>query len=277
MDNIYPIDTNSLFEIFSFIFGATIGSFLNVCIYRIPQGKSIIRPGSHCPNCNVSIKPRHNIPIISFFYLKGRCSHCNSKISMQYPLVELLTGLLTFFLFVKFRISIEFVFYSILFTSLVVVAFIDLKYMIIPNIISLPGIIVGLLFNMLRTEWSGSINIFSDLNLYNLLGTIVNINILNSIAGTLIGGGLLLSVAYIYRTIRRAEGLGMGDVKLIAMLGAFLGVGGVVFTIFISSVIGTIVGISIILYKKGDMKYQIPYGPFLSLAAVIYVLVGGFY
>ena len=277
MNDIYFLSNNAIFEIFSFIAGAAIGSFLNVCIYRIPQGKSIIHPSSYCPKCKLPIKPYHNIPIISFLYLRGRCSGCNQEISPQYLLVELLTGLLTFFLFIKFGISIQFIFYLILTTSLIIITFIDLRFMIIPNSISLPGILVGLFFNALVTDWSKLSYMLSDISsygfIYNLIRIIDNTPILNSVVGIILGSGILLLIAYLYEIIRKAEGLGMGDVKLLAMIGAFLGGGGVIFTTFMSSLLGTIVGILIIILKKGDMKHAIPYGPFLSFAAVLYIFV----
>lgn len=262
-------------EFFFFIFGTVIGSFLNVCIARIPAGESLIYPPSHCPGCKSKIKPQHNIPLLSYFILKGKCADCSSRISIQYPIVELSSGLLTFFLFTRYGISLEFFGYLILTMSLIVITLIDLKYMIIPNIISIPGIALGLLFNLLRTDWQTLTQLIASINLYNFFRIIGEIPLVNSVTGIIFGGGIFLLVAYLYKIIRKMDGLGMGDVKLLAMLGAFLGSGAVFFIIFVSSLLGTLVGVSYIVYKKGDMKYAIPYGPFLSLSAVIYIFTGG--
>ncbi|NIP31866.1 MAG: prepilin peptidase [Candidatus Dadabacteria bacterium] len=266
-------------ELIAFLFGTVIGSFLNVCIHRIPEGESIVFPPSHCPNCKNKIKPQHNIPILSYLFLKGKCFFCGNKISVIYPLTELIAGIFTFLLFIKFGFSVEFIFYLILFSSLIVITFIDLKHMIIPNVISLPGILVGLLFNVIRTDWSGFLNLLSDINSYNMFKIISQTPVLNSITGIIVGGGIFLLIflliSFVYKLIRKVEGLGMGDVKLLAMLGAFLGPSGVFYIIFISSFVGTIVGLSYIVYKKGDMKYAMPYGPFLSAAGMLYVFTGG--
>lgn len=261
-------------ELIIFIFGAVIGSFLNVCIHRLPRNESIVFPPSHCTNCKAGIKPRHNMPIFGYLYLRGKCNNCGEKISPIYPVVELLSGLLAFFLFSRYGFTIEFVSYSILAFALIVVTFIDMEHMIIPNVITFPGIIAGLLFAAIKTDWDLFIAIIPAIDFANIVGIVSSIPLLNSIFGVILGGGILFSIAYVYQIIRKIEGMGMGDVKLLAMIGAFLGPGGVVFIVFVSSLIGTIVGISAMVYNKGDLKYAIPYGPFLSLAAIIFMFTG---
>lgn len=264
-----------MIEIIVFIFALVVGSFLNVCIYRLPRDKSIVFPPSHCTNCESKIRPYHNIPLIGYLYLRGKCHNCKEKISIRYPVVELLSGTLAVALCYKYGIGLEFFFYLILCLSLIVVTFIDLEFMIIPNVITIPGILIGLLYATLKTNWGNFGDLISAANFDNIVLIISNIEIFNSIFGIILGGGVLFSIAYVYKLIRKVEGMGMGDVKLLAMLGAFLGPGGVVFIIFISSLIGTVVGVSIMIYNKGTMKYAIPYGPFLSLAAIVFIFTGG--
>lgn len=266
-----------MIEIFIFIFASAIGSFLNVCIYRLPREKSIVFPPSHCTNCNSKIKPYHNIPIFGYLYLKGKCHNCKEKISVRYPFVELISGLLAVILYQKFGFGLEFFSYLILCFSLIVVTFIDLEFMIIPNVITFPGILVGLIIASIKTDWSGFSEIISVLSLNNFGLIISRVPILESLSGILLGGGILFSIAYLYKLIRKIDGMGMGDVKLLAMLGAFLGPGGIVFIIFISSLIGTIVGVSLMVYNNGTMKYAIPYGPFLSVAGIAFIFTGGLY
>lgn len=267
-----------LLYIFSFIFGSIIGSFLNVCIYRLPKEESIVYPGSHCTSCKRSINFYHNIPILSYIFLKGRCSYCNSKIPFIYPTIETLTGLLFVATLWRFGLGPDTIFYLVFICGLIVITFVDLKHMIIPNVITYPGIIVGILYNALITNWHNSlesVNSFSFgiLNFFELLN---EIPILDSLFGVILGGGILLLIAYTYEIIKKRQGMGMGDVKLLALIGAFLGWQGVFFVIFLSSILGSVVGLSIIIARRGDLKYAFPFGPFLSIAAIIYIFTGGF-
>jgi leader peptidase (prepilin peptidase)/N-methyltransferase len=237
---------------FGFLFGAVIGSFLNVCIYRIPQGKSIIVPSSYCPRCKTPIHFYDNIPIVSFIILKGRCRACQTAISLRYPFVEFLMGLFSIMLLVRYGISALYLIYLTLFASLTLVSFIDLPHRIIPDVISVPGIFIGLAISLLHPQMS----------------------IKDSLIGVLVGGGTLYIVASVYHMVAKREGMGGGDIKLMAMIGAFIGWKGVLFTILCSSFIGSVVGVVLILSSSADSKYAVPFGPFLSLGAVIYVLWG---
>lgn len=263
-----------LFYSFVFIFGLIFGSFLNVCIYRLPRDESIAFPPSHCTNCNSPIKSYQNIPVISYLLLGGKCSSCGESISPIYPAVELLTAVLVTLLFYKFGVTIETFVYVLLTLSLIVITFIDLEHFIIPNVITFPGIAIGLIYNLLITDWGLLFKVFPKINPGNIFYIVPEIPALNSVFGIIIGGGSLFLIAYIYKLIRKVEGMGMGDVKLLAMLGAFLGVQGVFFTILISSLVGSVVGIAIILLQKGNMKLALPYGPFISVAAVIFLFTG---
>lgn len=234
------------------IFGAMIGSFLNVCIYRLPKGESIVSPGSHCPFCNKAIKFYDNIPILSYFLLRGKCRYCHKPISLQYPIVEGVTALSSLLLFIRFGISFDYLFYFAFLSALIVITVIDLYHQIIPDEISLPGIGVGLLASLI----------------------LKNITFWESLIGAISGGGSLFLVAVAYQWLFKREGMGGGDVKLLAMIGAFLGWKAVILTILLSSLIGSIIGIAIILIKGKDFKYAIPFGPFLSLGAAISLFWG---
>jgi len=231
----------------SIIFGALVGSFLNVCIFRLPNGESIIWPGSHCPHCKKPIQFYDNIPLISYILLRGKCRYCKGSISLQYPLVEGITALSSLSLFLKFGASLSYFIYFTFVAALIVITVIDLHHQIIPDVISLPGIAVGLLLSLISPY----------------------ITFFNSLAGILIGGGSLFAVATLYQWFFKREGMGGGDVKLLAMIGAFLGWKAVILTILLSSLIGSVAGIIIMVLKGKDFKYAIPFGPFLSLGAVI--------
>ena len=263
-----------LFYTFVFIFGLLFGSFLNVCIYRLPREESIAFPPSHCTNCSTPIKYYQNIPVISYLFLGGKCGSCGETISAIYPVVEIITAVLVTLLFYKYGITLETFIYVLLTLSLIVISFIDLEHFIIPNVITFPGIAIGLLYNFLITDWGLLFKILPKIDLGNIFYIVPRIPALNSLFGIIVGGGTLLLIAYTYKLIRKREGMGMGDVKLLAMLGAFLGVNGVFFIILVSSLVGSVIGIAIILLQKGNMKLALPYGPFISLAAIIFLFTG---
>jgi leader peptidase (prepilin peptidase)/N-methyltransferase len=229
------------------IFGAMVGSFFNVCILRLPKGESVITPGSHCPHCNNPIKFYDNIPLISYFLLGGKCRYCKQSISIQYPLVEGITAIGSLLLFLKYGPSLSYLIYFFFVGGLIVITVIDLYHQIIPDIISIPGIGVGLLGSFITPH----------------------INFISSLMGILLGGGSLFLVAILYQWLFKREGMGGGDVKLLAMIGAFLGWKAVILTILLSSLIGSITGIIIMVLKGKNFKYAIPFGPFLSFGAVI--------
>ncbi len=241
-----------IFYIFAFFFGAVVGSFLNVCIYRLPRRESVVFPASHCPSCDAAIRPYDNVPIFSYLFLRGRCRSCGARISSQYPAVELVNALLTMFLFIKFGFSLTFLFLFIFCSALVVITFIDLEHRIIPDVISLPGIIIGFISSFFLNWLSWQ----------------------NSLIGIVAGGGSLFIVAFVYQLITKKEGMGGGDIKLLAMMGAFLGWIAVPFIIFASSLVGSVVGITVMLAQKKDTKLAIPFGPFLAFGAILYVFYG---
>lgn len=240
------------FYVFAFIFGAVVGSFLNVCIYRLPKDESVVFPPSHCPNCDYKIRFYDNIPIVSYLLLGGKCRSCKTSISLQYPAVELINGLLTLFLFIKCGPTLTFLFLFLFCSALVVITFIDLEHQIIPDVISLPGIVIGFAVSFIF-PWLGW---------------------KNSLIGILAGGGSLLIVAYGYQFLTKKEGMGGGDIKLLAMMGAFLGWRSVPFIIFVASLVGSIIGITLMFVQKKDSKLAIPFGPFLAFSAILYIFFG---
>ncbi|MBW2568718.1 MAG: prepilin peptidase [Deltaproteobacteria bacterium] len=244
---------NHIIEIIIFIFGMCAGSFANVYIYRFPLSQSIINPArSFCPNCKAIIRFYDNIPVLSYLWLKARCRHCNQSIPFRYPLVEIICGSFALFTFLKFGFSFECLIYFLFITSLIIITFIDIDHQIIPDIITLPGIPISFLASF----------------------ALPSLTYKDSLLGLLAGGGSLLIVGWTYSLIKKAEGMGGGDIKLMAMIGAILGWKGVLFTIFIASVTGTLVGIIIIIRTQKDMKVPIPFGPFLSAGAIAYIFFG---
>ncbi len=231
------------------LFGAVVGSFLNVVILRLPDSdQSIVFPASHCPRCSAPLHWYENIPIVSYIFLGGKCGHCKEPISLQYPLVELMMALLAASLLHRFQLSLVTAGYFIFTAALLVIIFIDIHHQIIPDVISLPGIVLGFVFSLISPTVSWQ----------------------NSLIGLLVGGGILYAVAYAYYLLRKVDGMGGGDIKLLAMIGAWLGWQSLPFVIFASSLSGTLVGLIAMLYQKKGGRTRIPFGPFLSLAALVY-------
>lgn len=254
----YPDLTSSLIV---FIFGAVIGSFLNVCIARIPKQQSIISPPSHCPLCETPIRSYDNIPLISYLFLRGRCRSCGGAISPRYFIVELLMASLAVILFYRFGFDPAFFIYLIFVAGMIVIAFIDLDARIVPDAISLPGIGLGLAAAVVNRQWS--------LNSWSAVPSPFN-----SFIGILVGGGILLAVAWIYQLFTGKEGMGGGDIKLLAMIGAFLGWSAVLLTLFFASLSGSVVGLALMFAKGVDSKYALPFAPFLCLGALLALFFG---
>ena len=240
----------SFILVLAFILGAVVGSFLNVVILRLPaEDESIVFPASRCPKCLQALKWYDNIPIISFIVLNKRCRNCGEQISWQYPLVELVMALLALALVSKFGFTSALPIYFVFTAALLVVIVIDFYHKIIPDIISLPGIVVGFVCSFINPVVSWQ----------------------QSGLGLLLGGGALYAVAAGYYLFTKREGMGGGDIKLLAMIGAFLGWQSLPFVIFGSSILGALIGIAAMLKQKKGGKTMIPYGPFLSIAALLYM------
>jgi leader peptidase (prepilin peptidase)/N-methyltransferase len=237
----------TLFLLYSFIFGALIGSFLNVVIFRLPdETQSVVFPASHCPKCGTNLHWYENIPVLSYIALRGKCRTCKIPISLQYPVVELCMALLSLALYNRFGLSPILPFYFLFLAALLVIIFIDIHLQIIPDKISLPGILIGFASSFCTplVSWQ------------------------ESGLGILLGGGILYAIAKGYFLIAKRDGMGMGDVKLLAMIGAFLGYQCLLYVIFFSSLTGSVVGIAAMFQQKKGGQTRIPFGPFLSLAAL---------
>jgi leader peptidase (prepilin peptidase)/N-methyltransferase len=231
--------------------GLAIGSFLNVCIHRIPARTSVVSPGSRCPACGYALGWADNIPVVSYLRLGGRCRQCRAPISIRYPIVELITMGVFLLHYGVFGFSPLLV-PRLLFACILVVLFaIDLEHHLLPNVITLPGIVVGLLFSLGLPPGP-----------------------ISALLGLLIGGGFLWLVGEAYYRIAGQEGMGGGDVKMLAMVGAFLGWQLTLVTLMLSSIVGALAGLLILAVRRGGLKYALPYGTFLSLAALVASLYG---
>jgi len=285
--------------IFIFLFGSVIGSFLNVCITRIPEDISIVTPGSRCPKCGTGIKPYDNVPVFSWIWLRGKCRACGEPISLMYPLVELATGLLFVAAFLEYGITQATVKW-LFFTCLVIVLTItDLRVRLLPDLVTWPGFAVGLVFSAAVPPNDG----FAQALSWRLAHEFLQRNIaglFEGILGAAFGGFLLWGLAAGYKLVRKREGMGMGDVKMMAMIGAFAGLRGTFWTILLGSLLGTVIGISVVasLYLGGwhrtlaerasrrglgkvnslrwaiASQYQLPLGTFLGIGALAVVYLG---
>jgi leader peptidase (prepilin peptidase) / N-methyltransferase len=232
-------------------FGAVIGSFLNVCIYRVPLGKSVVWPSSACPHCARELAWYENIPVVSYLLLRGRCRSCRASIGMVYPFVEAITAAMFALAWWYYGPGPLLVSRLIFGCALIVLFAIDLEHHLLPNVITLPGIVIGFLFSLITEPgWAASL------------------------IGIVVGGGVLWTVAEVYYRVRHEEGLGMGDVKMLAMVGAFLGWKLTLLTLMVGSLTGTVIGLSLIVAGKGSMKYALPFGCFLAVGAAISAVVG---
>jgi len=246
------MDINFVMIFFSFLFGLSLGSFMNVCIYRVPLKKSIINPPSSCPRCGAMLRIYDNIPLISYLILLGKCRYCHHPISWRYPFVELFTALLSVTLLVKYSLSYQYIITLLFAANLVTIGFIDLGHKIIPDVLSLPGIVAG---------WAVSI----------IPG---GVSLLDSLIGTVAGGGSLFLIAFGYERITKREGMGGGDIKLLAMIGAWVGWSPLPLIVLIASFSGAVIG-SVFLFLVGKgYRTRIPFGPFLSLGALFHLFFG---
>ncbi|HMP75457.1 MAG TPA: prepilin peptidase [Kiritimatiellia bacterium] len=248
------------FTLLAFLGGACIGSFLNVCIHRIPREESIVHPRSRCPSCGTLIAWYDNIPVLSFFLLRGRCRHCSARISVRYPLVELLTAGLFLAVWNRYAFDPRALLFMAVVGGLIVATFVDFDFMIIPDRISLGGMPAGLLASALVPSLHGAQTAGEAL--------------VASLIGIVAGSGSLYLVAWLGRLAFKKDAMGMGDVKLLGAIGAFLGWPGVIFTVLLSSLLGSVAGVALILAGGKGWQSRIPYGPYIAAAAVIWILGG---
>jgi leader peptidase (prepilin peptidase)/N-methyltransferase len=267
---------------YCFIFGAAIGSFLGVCAYRIPMGRyepihegvrelplpvSICKPArSFCPACQKQLLWWHNLPIISWFLLRGHCGFCGQQISFRYVFIEISTAVLCTLCYWRYGLTLTAATAFIFACALVVITFIDLDYMIIPDVITYPGTLLGILIAITN-------NVYSPATSHLFEAPFVS-SISAALLGLAAGPGLLLSIYYFYLIVRKREGIGLGDVKLLAVIGAAFGMDGALSTIFVGSIIGAVVGVSLIALGRGKFSQYIPFGPYLAAAALLYIFDG---
>jgi leader peptidase (prepilin peptidase)/N-methyltransferase len=241
-----------LLGVYSTVLGLIMGSYLNVVIHRLPRGISTVWPRSRCPECGAAIRPWDNIPVVSFLLLRGRCRGCGAPISWRYPLIEAATGLLFLGCFLRFGFNWEGLAGAVFCALMVALAAIDLDLMILPDALTYPGMVVGILFQLL-VPWAR-------------LG--------GGPWGALVGAGILLAVWGGWYLLRHEEGMGLGDVKMLAAIGAFLGWKGVLVSLFLASLSGAVVGVALMAWRGGDLKSKLPFGTFLALGGLIALFAG---
>lgn len=228
------------------------GSFVNVLIYRLPLGRSVVFPPSACPHCKKPVAPYDNVPLLSYLLLWGRCRHCGGEISIRYPLVELVVAAASLAAYHRYGFGIEYAVEFAFVAAMVALVVIDYDHRILPNVITIPGAILGLLLAFVREP----------------------ITPLDALLGAALGAGILFGVAEVYFRLRKIEGLGMGDVKMMAMVGAFLGWKGVLLTLLVGSFLGSVVGLALMATKGKSLKTALPFGTFLGIAASATLFVG---
>lgn len=262
-----------LIAVFVFVFGLIIGSFLNVCISRLPQGKSVVTPSSRCPKCGKSIKPYDNVPVLSYLFLGGKCRACKTRISLIYPAVELLTGLLFFACYVVFGNSIETAKWAAFSAILVVLILTDWRERLLPDMVNFTGLAIGLMISFFVRPQDGTAFWIAN-RLFEFPPPAPVISFVDALIGASVGGGVLWLVGEGYFRLRGREGMGFGDVKMMLMAGAFLGLRRTILTILLGSVLGAILGAIFILSSRKGSDYELPFGTFLGAAALLVVFLG---
>jgi leader peptidase (prepilin peptidase) / N-methyltransferase len=259
--------------IFVFLFGLIIGSFLNVCILRIPGGKSIVMPASACPKCAAPIRPYDNIPVISYLILGGKCRACKTPISPMYPLVELLTGLLFLACYLAFGLTIESLKWAVFSAIMIVLVFTDLRERLLPDVVNYTGLALGLALSFFIKPTDGTALWIAN-HMFAFPPPAPVLSFADAIFGAAFGSGLLWLVSEAYFRLRGREGMGLGDVKMMLMAGAFLGTKRTLLTILAGSLLGSILGVAVILARRKEADYELPFGTFLGMAALLVVFFG---
>ena len=256
-----------------FVFGLIIGSFLNVCILRIPVAESVVLPPSHCPSCGTPIKPYDNIPVVSWLVLAGRCRKCKARISAMYPMVELGTGLLFLACYLVFGIKAEALKWAIFAALLIVLTITDLRERILPDKVNFVGFGLGLLLSLFTRPVDGTALWLAN-HLFTYPPPEAALSFADALIGAGVASGLLWLVAEGYFRARGREGMGLGDVKMMAMAGAFLGLQRALLTILLGSLLGSIIGIAVIAIGRKGRDFELPFGTFLGAGAMLVVFFG---
>ncbi|MGH9707007.1 MAG: prepilin peptidase [Candidatus Acidiferrales bacterium] len=268
------VPQTTLVAIFVCLFGLVIGSFLNVCIVRIPHGKSIVLPASACPKCGAAIRAYDNIPVLSYvLLLRGKCRGCKVPISWMYPLVELLTGLLFLGCYAAFGLTTEALKWAVFSAIMIVLVFTDLRERLLPDVVNYTGFALGLALSIFVKPSDGTALWVAN-RLFDFPPPAAVLSFADAIFGAAIGSGLLWLVSEAYFKMRRREGMGLGDVKMMLMAGAFLGIKRTLLTILTGSLLGSVLGIAFIMARRKESDYELPFGTFLGLAALLVVFFG---
>jgi leader peptidase (prepilin peptidase)/N-methyltransferase len=251
---------SALLAFYAFAVGAVVGSFLNVVIHRYPLEESIVFPASHCPHCNAKIRPFDNIPILAWLWLRGRCRDCRGPIAPRYPLVELANALFYLAIFQRTGVSIAFFPLAAIVSMTIVLIFIDLDIQILPDVIDIPGIGIGLAIGWMALGDSYQLGLSTSLR--------------DSLIGAAVGGGLLWAIALAYQLVRKHEGMGLGDVKMLAMIGAVTGWESVFPVLVLASTAGAVIGIAVAAKSSKGMQVALPFGVFLGIATLAMIFFG---
>jgi leader peptidase (prepilin peptidase) / N-methyltransferase len=264
---------STLIGIFTFVFGLIIGSFLNVCIVRIPGGKSIVMPASACVKCGTAIRPWDNVPVVSWLLLGGKCRKCKTAISWMYPVVELLTGVLFWACYYAFGLTTEALKWAVFSALMIVLVFTDMRERILPDVVNFSGLALGLGLSLVTKPSDGSALWLAN-RVFDFPPPAPVISLADALLGAAFGSGLLWLVAELYFRLRGREGMGMGDVKMMLMAGAFLGLKRTLLTILAGSVLGSVLGLAFMMARRKDSDYELPFGSFLGMAAVLVMFFG---
>jgi leader peptidase (prepilin peptidase)/N-methyltransferase len=256
-----------------FLFGLIIGSFLNVCILRIPVAESVVLPSSHCPSCRTPIKPYDNIPVVSWLVLAGRCRKCKARISVMYPMVELATGLFFLACYLVFGPSAEALKWAIFAALLIVLTITDLRERILPDKVNFAGLGLGLLMSLFTRPVDGTATWMAN-HIFAYPPPEAVLSFADALIGAAAASGLLWLVAEGYFRARGREGMGLGDVKMMAMAGAFLGLQRALLTILLGSLLGSVIGIAVIAVGRKGRDFELPFGTFLGAGAILVMFFG---
>jgi len=257
----------------AFLLGLVIGSFLNVCILRIPADKSIVLPASSCPKCGKAIAPYDNIPVLSWLILGGKCRHCKAKISAMYPAVELLTGLLLLACYFAFGFTVDALKWAVFSALLVILTITDVRERILPDEVNFFGLGAGLLFSLFSKPIDGTALWLAN-RWFDFPPPQMALSFADGVLGAIAGSGLLWLVAEGYFRLRGREGMGLGDVKMMAAIGAFLGLKRTLMTVLAGSLLGSVIGICLIALTKKGRDYELPFGTFLGAGALLVLFFG---
>jgi len=255
-----------------FIFGLCVGSFLNVCIHRLPKGQSVVTPRSRCPGCGQAIAAWDNVPLLSYLILRGRCRNCRTPISIQYPLVELVTGLALLMGYLRFDISPEGLKAALLACALIVLLVTDLRERLLPDRITFPGMAVGFLFALWIPVGDGLAALLGRWSGFTLPPLAASIG--DALLGAALGAGILFGLGELWFRLRGVEAMGLGDVKMMGMVGFFLGPKLTMLTLLLGSLAGSILGSLFILLARKNTRYELPFGTFLGAAALVALFWG---